>query len=42
MSHRRCLEARRALLGEALALVDELLSLREVHFSPVICHFGFS
>lgn len=30
------------LLGEALALVRELSTLRDVRISPVICHFGVS
>lgn len=37
-SHRRCLEARHAMLGEAIALVEELSALRDVRPSPVICH----
>jgi hypothetical protein len=38
-SHRDCLEARHALLGEALALVEELSALRDVHLFP--CHRPF-
>ena len=34
--HRRCLEARHALLGESLALVEELSALRDVR--PFPCH----
>jgi hypothetical protein len=34
--HRRCLEARHALLGESLALVEELTALRDVR--PFSCH----
>ncbi|KAI0305937.1 apoptosis antagonizing transcription factor-domain-containing protein [Multifurca ochricompacta] len=41
-SHPRCLQARHMLLGEILALVDELSALRDVRFSPVIWHFGVS
>lgn len=38
-SHRDCLEARHALLGESLALVEELSALRDVHVFP--CHLPF-
>ena len=36
--HRRCLEARHALLGESLALVEELSTLRDVR--PFSCHLS--
>ena len=36
--HRRCLEARHALLGESLALVEELSALRDVRVFS--CHLS--
>ncbi|KAF8498688.1 hypothetical protein F5888DRAFT_196852 [Russula emetica] len=36
--HRRCLEARHALLGESLSLVEELSALRDVR--PFSCHLA--
>jgi hypothetical protein len=36
--HRRCLEARHALLGESVALVEELSTLRDVR--SFLCHLS--